>query len=102
MQPDSALEGNDTGLALGGGDFPWPWKLVVMSSSNAETNQTPFPLSREVFPPSVLMFPVTVRELIGRRCRLITPRTVITEDFDHERLNIVLNDEGIVRDIRLG
>jgi Peptidase inhibitor I78 family len=62
----------------------------------------PFPFSTDVFPPSARNFPVLVRELVGRPCRVVTPMTVITVDFNQERVNFVVDEHGIVIDIRFG
>jgi len=40
--------------------------------------------------------------LIGRKCRLIGPDTVVTGDFDAERVNIFVNDEGRIEAVTFG
>lgn len=87
----------------GGGDIVWPWRLMI-TASNASSNADPipFPLSADIFPPSASKLPVLIRELVGHPCRVVTPTTVITEDFNPNRVNVLVNEHDVIIDIRYG
>lgn len=86
----------------GGGDIVWPWKLTVSPESEQDNHPPPVSLASDVFPPSACAYPVLVRELLGHPCRLIAPGTVVTEDFRPERVNFVVDEQGVIKDIRFG
>ena len=46
--------------------------------------------------------PTEVREPEGRRVRELYPLTPATMDYRPDRLNILLNDEGIIKSVRCG
>jgi hypothetical protein len=95
---DAAEAGRHGLLARGPGDhFPWmaldgpdafPWSKIrelpfQLASGEAET-----------------LLPLSA--LIGRKCRLIGPDTVVSGDFDAERVNIFVNEEGRIEAVTFG
>ncbi len=54
------------------------------------------------FPWSVQEIPMSIKELIGRPCRVIRPDTLVTEDYKPERVNIHLGEDSRILDIKFG
>lgn len=86
----------------GGGSFTWPWRVTITSAdASAQFNPIiPWPLAAEVFPPSVKHIPALLQDLIGRQCRLLTPSSIVTEEYRPDRVNILVDDGGRITDIR--
>ncbi|BBU30279.1 hypothetical protein BTHE68_40130 [Burkholderia sp. THE68] len=97
QEPKNAPEESD-----GGGSFTWPWRVTITSAkASTQTDPIiPWPLAEEAFPPSVKNIPVFLQDLIGRQCRMLTPSSVVAEEFRHDRVNILVDDSGIITDIR--
>jgi hypothetical protein len=60
-----------------------------------EGQEVPFPLS-------VNSVPQTVKDLIGRQCRVIKSGDPITMDYNPNRVNIILDEKSRIKDISLG
>ena len=43
-----------------------------------------------------------ISELIGKKLRVITPGTAQTQDFSPDRVNITIDDKGIIKDVSWG
>ncbi|WP_447789403.1 I78 family peptidase inhibitor [Pseudomonas farris] len=67
----------------GGGDFQWPW---------GDLRPVPFPLTS---------VPVMIKELIGRKCRVLSKGDMVTQEIEPGRVNIFLGDNGRIVDIYL-
>jgi len=84
-------------LVLDGDDLlPWPW-----SPDNLKNKQIAVSLVQKMY--SANANPVLVRELIGMQCRVFGPGHEIgTGDWLPGRINIFLNEHGIIEDITFG
>lgn len=67
---------------------PWPWSAHFDAS--------------KAFPPSISELPVLVKDLVGRPCRIIRPDSVVTNDWEPTRVNIFLDANDRIIDIRFG
>jgi hypothetical protein len=79
----SVMEIDMSGPDDGGGSHPWPF---------ADNRPVPFPLSG---------IPVTVKDLIGRKCRLVLYGDSVTADNEPGRITMFLNADGRIQDIYL-
>jgi len=68
----------------GGGDIVWPW--------SKDTRPVPFPL---------LGTPVLIKDLKGRKCRIITFGNKVPQDRDPGRVTIFLSEENRIEQIYL-
>ncbi|QBR03616.1 hypothetical protein E1956_41635 [Paraburkholderia pallida] len=102
MSEKTVVETTSAGGDNHGGSHPWPWKLTIASSSDLGDNARPSQIAGDVFPPSARNLPVLIRELIGHPCRLLTPSTVVTEELNPNRINILVDEHNVITDIRYG
>jgi hypothetical protein len=77
------LEVAMSGGGDGGGSHVWPWK---------DNRPVPFPLSG---------IPMTIKDLIGRKCRLVRYGDSTTADIEPGRITVFLNEDGRIQDIYL-
>lgn len=71
------------GTGDGGGSHVWPW---------SNTRPVPFPLSG---------VPTTIKDLIGRKCRVVRAGDAVTEKIEPGRITIFLNESGCIIDLYL-
>jgi hypothetical protein len=53
------------------------------------------------WPWSLLNIPVSIKDLVGRPCRVIRPGEVIPHDYVPGRVSIYLDDQSMITDIRV-
>lgn len=64
----------------GGGDVPWPW----------DYRPVPFPLSNA---------PISIKDLIGRACRVVRQGDVVTQEIEPGRVTIFLSESGRIEEV---
>ena len=64
----------------GGGDIYWPWS----------THPVPFPLSNA---------PVSIKDLIGRKFRVVRQGDVVNQEIDSGRVTIFLSKDNRIEEI---
>lgn len=64
----------------GGGDVPWPF----------DYRPVPFPLSNA---------PMSLKDLIGRKCRVVRRGEAVTQEIEPGRVTVLLSDSGRVEEI---
>lgn len=86
-----------------------PFPLQLSFSKPDELTLCPdctFPMlveGQEVqFPLSVNNVPQTIKDLIGRQCRVIKLGGSITMDYNPNRVNIILDEKSHIKDISFG
>lgn len=67
----------------GGDSHVWPW---------SDTRPVPFPLSG---------IPMTIKELIGRKCQVVRVGDSVTQEIEPGRITILLNEHGRILNLYL-
>jgi peroxiredoxin len=65
----------------GGGSHPWPWSDPI-----------PWPLS-------LTDAPFTIKDLIGRKCRVVKFGDAVTEEYEPGRVTFLLDQEGRIANV---
>ncbi|MWK59792.1 hypothetical protein GO594_27720 [Pseudomonas otitidis] len=69
----------------------WPWRLLA-ELGNIGPVDPPWPLSLGATPASI-------KELIGRKCRVVRKGDVLTQEHVPGRVTVFIDDDGRIADI---
>lgn len=67
--------------------IPWPW-----SKGRGDEPIVPWPSS-------LASVPTTIKDLIGRKCRVVQYGDAVTQEYESGRITIFLNEDGRIADI---
>lgn len=82
-----------------GGSNPWPWS--VREQAAMLFGMPPIPVGVDTWPWSVRDIPVSVRDLLGRKVRIVRPGDVVTQEISPGRVTIAISDGSRIEDIRI-